>query len=265
MNKIFLILLVFLPFLSFSQINQTDANGLRQGLWKKQQPNGKPLYEGQFKNGKPVGEWKRYHEGGQVKAIISYRPQSDSAYAQLFDEWGKKVAEGYYLNEKKVGNWKYLSDKRIVADEQFNNGQKNGVSHTYYNTGEKLEEADWENGVQEGNYRVFFKNGMPFMEYKMHNNQRNGLCLTYFQNGKTELEANYKNGLRDGNWNYYKENGELWYTLKYVAGQIQNPEVRDSIANLQLQNFEKNKDSVVDPEKYLDDPAEYMMKKNVNQ
>ncbi len=169
-----------------------------------------------FKDGKPVGEWKRYHEGGQVKAIINYHPESDSAFTQLFDEGGKKVAEGCYLNEKKAGTWKYFFDNKLIADEQFNNGLKYGVSHKYYDTGEKLEEVDWKNGVEEGNYRIFFKTGKPFMEYKVDNNQRNGLCLTYFQNGRTELEAHYKNNLRDGDWNYYKDNGELWYTLKYA-------------------------------------------------
>ena len=259
-----LIILLFLPFISFSQINQTDANGLRQGLWKKQQPNGKPLYEGYFKDGKPVGEWKRYHEGGQVKAIIDYHPGSDSAFTQLFDEARKKVAEGFYLNEKKVGTWKYFSDNRLIADEQYNKGVKDGVSHTYYDTGEKLEEVDWKDGKKDGNYRVFFKDGNPFMEYKVHDNQRNGLCLTYFPNGNMEMEAHYKNDLRDGDWDYYNKNGGLWYTLKYVDGKIQNPEVRDSIANLQLQNFEKNKDNLIDPEKFMEDPAEYMMKRNQN-
>lgn len=98
--RVIFILLFLLPFISFSQINQTDANGLRQGRWQKMQPNGKPMYDGYFKDGKPVGEWKRFHTGGQVKAIIKYRTESDSADAKLMDEWGKKVAEGIYLNEK---------------------------------------------------------------------------------------------------------------------------------------------------------------------
>ena len=102
------------------------------------------------------------------------------------------------------------------------------------------------------------------MEYKMQYDLRNGLCLTYFQNGRTELEAYYKNNLRDGNWNFYEENGELWYTLKYKEGKILNPQVRDSIANLQLRDFEENKDNIVDPEKYLEDPAEFMIKKNID-
>jgi antitoxin component YwqK of YwqJK toxin-antitoxin module len=262
--RILIILLFFIPILSFSQNNQTDANGLRQGLWQKQQANGLLIYKGNFKDGIPVGEWKRFHTGGQVKAIINYRTDSDSADVKLFDEWGKKVAEGIFLNEKKSGLWVYFSEGRKVADEQFRNDNKLGKSHKYYDTGEVWEETDWVNGKQEGSYRVFFKTGEPFFQCKMSNNQRNGLCLTYFQNGRVELEANYKNGLHNGEWKYYSENGEYKYSLFYNDGELLNPNVRDSIANLQLQNMEKGKDMLVDPEKYMQDPSEYMIKKNMN-
>lgn len=261
--RIILFLLLFIPLLITGQINQTDANGLRQGLWQKQQPNGRLLYEGIFKDDVPVGEWKRFHEGGQLKAEIQYQTNSDSAFTRLFDEWGNKVAEGNYLKEKKSGLWNYFSENRKVSDEFFENGLKNGPSHKFYETGELLEKIDWQLGKQEGNYEVFFKTGEPFFQCKMSNNQRNGLCLTYFQNGKVELESYYKNGLHHGEWKYFNESGELLYTLLYSEGEILNPEVRDSINNLRLQNMEKNRDKIIDPAKYTDNPSEYMIKMNV--
>lgn len=264
LNMPFLVILFFLlPLFTFSQINQTDSNGLRQGFWQKQQPNGRLMYEGNFKDGKLVGEWKRFHTGGQFKALINYRTNSDSAFAQLFDEWGKKVAEGIFLNEKKSGLWIYFSEDRKIADEHFVDGEKHGKSHKYYDTGEVWDETDWVRGKQEGNYRVFFKNGKPFFQCKMSNNQRNGLCLSYFQNGRVELEANYKKGLRHGQWKYFDDQGIYRYSLLYNEGKILNPNVRDSISNLQLQNMEKGKDSVIDPEKYMEDPSEYMLKMNI--
>jgi len=261
--RILIILILFSPLFTFSQINQTDANGLRQGFWQKQQSNGRLMYEGNFKDGKPVGEWKRYHTGGQVKAIIKYQADSDSAFSQLFDEWGKKVAEGMYLNEKKAGLWIYFSEGRKIADEHFSDGEKHGQSHKYYETGEVWEETDWVRGKQEGSYRVFFQNGEPFFQCKMSNNQRNGLCLTYFQKGRVELEASYINGLRNGEWKYFDDQGSYRYSLFYDTGKILNPEVRDSISNLQLQMMEVGKDSVPDPEKYMQDPSEYMLKMNI--
>lgn len=261
--RIVLFLLLFIPFVVIGQINQTDANGLRQGLWQKKQANGKLIYEGSFKNGKPVGEWKRYHEGGRVKAILNYDSKSDSARARLFDEWGNKVAEGNYLDEQKAGTWVYYRENRKIGDEFYINGSKHGIARKYYETGEVWESVEWQNGKQEGKFQVFFKSGEPFFQCKMSNNQRNGLCLTYFQNGKVELEANYKNGLHHGEWKYFDENGKYRYSLKYDEGKLLNPEVRDSIGNLQIKNMEKNRDKMVDPEKYLEDPSECMRKMNV--
>ncbi len=261
--RILTILLILLPILSFSQINQTDSNGLRQGLWKKQQPNGRLIYEGNFKNGIPVGEWKRYHKGGQVKAVINYQQNTDSAFTKIFDKYGKKVAEGIFLNQKKEGNWIYFSGNRKIAEEQFKNGIKNGMSKNYYDTGEFLGETDWVNGEQEGKYQIFYKNGKPYLQCKMKQNQRHGLFLVHTKKGKLELEANYKNNLRHGAWKFYNSNGEFQYELNYNEGELLNPEVHDSIANIKMQNMEKGKDTITDPEKFMQDPSEYMRKMKI--
>jgi antitoxin component YwqK of YwqJK toxin-antitoxin module len=259
MRKAIFSILILIPFLSLSQINQIDANGQRQGFWTKEQPNGKLLYEGNFRDGQPVGEWKRYHEGGQIKAKINYRENSDSAFAQLFDVFGKKVAEGNYINEIKEGKWIIFSENRKVAEENYHSGLLDGLSRKYYDTGELLEETEWEEGKQEGNYRVFFKSGKPYLQCKMSNNQRNGLCISYFENGMTELEAFYTNSLHDKTWKFYDESGKLLYELHYEAGKILNPEVRDSIENQKLQQLEKQKGNILDPEKFLHDPSQYMI------
>lgn len=259
MRKIIYLLLFLIPVTVFAQVNQTDENGLRQGKWQKSYPNGRLMYEGMFKDEKPVGEWIRFHEGGQVKARINYAGGSDSAFAQLFDQWGKKIAEGVYVNEKRHGKWMFFSDNVKVSEEEFRNGLKHGISRKFYPSGEVLEESEWQNGTQEGNYRVFFKNGKPYMQCKFSNGKRNGLCLSYFQNGRVEMEAFYKNNLRHAEWKFNSEQGVYLYTLIYEEGQLLNPEVRDSIDNIQILNLESGRQNIPDPEKFLQDPSEYMM------
>jgi antitoxin component YwqK of YwqJK toxin-antitoxin module len=70
--KQFLLILMLIPMLSTGQqeINHTDNNGLKQGFWKRNYPNGRAMYEGVFNNDKPVGEWRRYHENGGLKSHI---------------------------------------------------------------------------------------------------------------------------------------------------------------------------------------------------
>lgn len=263
MKNLVLVIILLLPFSLLAQINKTDSEGMRQGLWKKQYPNGTLMYEGRFQDDKPTGEWKRYHKNGQVKAIIQYHKNSDSAFVQLFNPHGQKIASGNYVNEKKAGNWNYFSGNRKIAEEIFKKGKKHGISRRFYETGELLKQVEWQNGLQEGKYQVFYKNGKPYMQCKYSNNLRNGLCLIYFQNGRVELEAAYKNNLRHGDWNYYNKEGELLYTLKYEEGKLLNPKVRDSIDNRQMKNLEKARNSIPDPEKFIADPSEYMRKMNI--
>lgn len=261
MIRSFFFLLLFLPLLTLAQINQTDANGQRQGFWQKKQANGRLVYEGYFKDGKPVGEWKRYHPGGQLKALIEYK--GDTAFTQIFDVWHNKLTEGNYVNQKKQGQWKLFKNSVCIADEEYRDGVKHGVAHRYFNTGEVMEESFWENGTQTGNYQVFYKNGQAYIQCKMLDGKRHGLFLVFYENGQPEREAAYKNGLRHGEWRYYNTAGEYQYSLFYDLGQIQNPQVRDSIDNLRLNELEKNKGTLLDPEKFMEDPSEYLRKNSM--
>ena len=258
MRLIIISLILCVPFFVDAQINETDADGLRQGKWEKRYPNGKLIYEGQFKDGKPFGNWTRYYTGGMVKAKIQYDENSDSAFVQLFSEPGKKIAEGNYVDEKRAGKWTLFTRDIKISEENYVDGEKHGISRTFYPTGELFEKAEWKNGVQDGNYEVFFKNGEPYMQCKYSEGKRNGLCLSYFKNGRVEMEAYYKNNLRDGDWKFYNDDGEHLYTLKYNEGELLNPEVRDSIGNQKIQEMEKGRHNIPDPEKFMQDPSEYM-------
>ncbi len=259
MRLIVISLILCIPFLVPAQINQTDADGLRQGKWEKRYPGGNLVYEGQFKDGQPVGEWTRYFETGQVKAKISYDEYSDSAYVKLFSKFGNKLAEGNYLNEQKTGLWKLYSQNIKIAEESYKNGKKHGITKKFYPTGEVLEQSEWQNGKKEGRHQVFYKNGEPYMQCKFSDGKRNGLCLARFKNGRIEMEAYYENNVRHGEWKFYNKEGDYLYSLNYDNGKLLNPEVRDSIGNQQIEQMEEGRKNIPDPEKFMQDPSQYMM------
>ena len=262
MKKILFILLIIFPFLTDAQenINLTDGQGLRQGLWKRNYPNGRTMYEGRFKDGKPVGEWRRYHENGALRAILNHSEINDSVQAKLFDISGKLIAQGTYFNELKVGKWTYFTDGRIVSDEEYVDGAKTGISRVYYPTGELLEETEWVNDRKNGSYRAFYQNGRPFLECKYDNNMRNGFCVTYFPSGAMEVDAFYKNDLPHGEWKYFTENEELRLTLYYDEGVLLNPEALLEIETKQLEETERKGKSISDPEKFMHNPMEYLLR-----
>jgi antitoxin component YwqK of YwqJK toxin-antitoxin module len=216
------------------------------------------MYEGRFANDKPVGDWKRYHDNGKLQATIAYSEKSDSAFATLFDLTGTKIAEGAYINQVKVGTWKYFTGGKLVSEDQFSDGVKNGVSRRFYSSGKVLEYSELKAGKKHGQYVAYFENGQPYLEVAWANDQREGACRSYFENGKTELEAAYLAGQRHGEWKYFNDKGELLFTLKYQNGELLNPNVLDSVQNQKLNQMDQNKGKIVDPEQFIQNPEEYL-------
>ncbi|WP_157624819.1 toxin-antitoxin system YwqK family antitoxin [Sunxiuqinia dokdonensis] len=244
-------------------INRLDSNGQKQGFWQKKQTNGNLAYEGTFLNDQPLGEFKRYHANGLLKARLFYPEDSDTISAELFDIRGKLMAKGNYVGEKKQGLWQYFQNGQLISEEVFENNQKHGTSKTYYPTGELFEKTDWKNDLQTGIYRAYFKNGKPYLECRMEGGKRDGACQVYYENGQLELDAMYVQGLRNGDWNYYHPDGTFSHTLTYDLGLLLNPQVLDSIQQIQFNELEKNRSKLIDPEKFMDDPGRYMMENRI--
>jgi antitoxin component YwqK of YwqJK toxin-antitoxin module len=256
---LFLVCIIFSTGMAQESLNHTDAAGMKQGLWKKYQANGRPIYEGSFKDDRPSGEWKRYHENGALRALLQYKDNSDSVFARLYDTNGKPIAEGKYLHEKKTGLWYYFNNERKVSEEEFSDGMKNGTSRVFYPTGEILEEAFWKDDLRNGKYRAYYLSGKPFLECMYENNRRNGFCVTYYPSGTMEVDAFYTEDLPDGDWKYFTEEGSLRYTLHYSEGVLLNREVLMEVETGNLKELEKRGRNITDPEKYMQDPTEFLL------
>src|SRR5690606_6083048 len=111
-----------------------DAKGQKQGYWKKKdEKTGKLLYEGEFKDDKPVGKFKYYYPNDSVKAIITFRSGGPASYARLYHPTGKRMAEGKYkAPEVKDSVWTYYDETGILLSrETFVNGKREGNSFIY--------------------------------------------------------------------------------------------------------------------------------------
>jgi antitoxin component YwqK of YwqJK toxin-antitoxin module len=239
-------------------VNQLDAQGRKQGFWTKKDADGKLLYQGTFKNDQPVGEMKRFHPNGKLKAVLNFVEGSEISDAILYDERGNLIAQGKYNGQMKTGEWSYFKDTKIVSTESYLNGQKNGISKKYYSTGELMEESNWKDDKRHGTYSSYFQDGICFLKYNYVDGRLNGSFQTWFPNGVLELDANYYDDLRDKDWKYFSESGEISYTLKYELGNLLNPEVQDSIDAAQSDTFKTREDKIPDPEKFMQNPEEYM-------
>jgi antitoxin component YwqK of YwqJK toxin-antitoxin module len=241
-------------------LNQTDANHLKQGKWVGKYPDGTIRYEGIFKDNKPVGELKRYHENGKIKAILVYSPNSDKVKAELFNPEGSMVSRGNFIGTLKDSVWTYYDNKEIAARENYNKGLKNGKSYAYYPDGKTSNESEWVNGKLNRIARDFYPSGEKKSETRYLEGKRQGWSSVYFESGKPQIEGEYDNDQYAGTWKFFNPDGTIKFQLEYKNGMLQNPEALDSLQMDEFKAFDKVKGKIKDPEHYLENPGEYLSK-----
>jgi len=205
MRSSLMLLFLLMNGLAFSQVNQLDSKGRKQGKWEKTYPESIVYqYRGQFKDDKPVGKFTYFYESSKVKAIIKHNEiETGRSVAFFYHENGQVMSYGIYRNMKKDSVWvNYTPAGKLSTTETFKNDKLHGVTNVYFVTKE-LEgrqpvvatSKTYKNGVLEGEYKEFFING------------------------KTKLRGNYKNNVQDGPWEEFHLNGKRASTHRYLNGQ----------------------------------------------
>jgi len=240
------------------KVNQTDANGLKQGFWTKKYKNGVVAYEVTFKDNKPVGDYKRYHENGKLNAFLVYDEEGKWADAKMYDDNGKLIAEGKYNGKLKEGLWVYSNKGKKVAEETYKNGKKEGVSKSFFENGSISEEKHWNNDVENGVWRQYYPNGKKRLETRIDNGMRNSVYYLYYQNGMLEIRGKYKNDRMEGKWIYYDKKGKVVKETKYTKGIADNQDELDEEEQKIFKQFEENRKRLKDPKDYINNPYEYM-------
>jgi antitoxin component YwqK of YwqJK toxin-antitoxin module len=206
--------------------NQTDANNLKQGYWKKAYPNGKLMYKGYFKDNKPVGEMYRYFESGTIKALLNYDSKGEYAHARLFYEDKQLAAEGWYYNSLKDSTWSYYSyyEKTLTVRESYAKGARHGLMMHYYNNGDVSEKIEWKNDKKDGIWEQYFRGNVLKLKGSYINDKLEGVFLVYYEDGKPFVKGTYTNNQRNGMWTFYKEDGTLDMEMEYRSGRTVNEE-----------------------------------------
>ena len=154
----------FVLFLGFSQVNKTDAQGKKQGAWKKFYPNTQVLqYEGQFLNNQPIGEFRYYYPSGKVKAVLQHEKNTKKTAAWFYFENEQIMSEGSYSDMKKDAVWiNYAPEGFIVSKESYLNDKLNGSRIAYYLEGQEeaapktLNTAVYKVSLLDGAFTAYF-------------------------------------------------------------------------------------------------------------
>ena len=116
-----------------------------------------------------------------------------------------------------VGEVKPL--KKVYMGNLINGLQQEGKWIEYLYTGQKLWEENYKNGEVDGLSTNWYKNGQKESERTFKDGTRNGLWTDWNENGQKEKEINYKDGKQDGLWTEWYENGQKKYVMIYKDGE----------------------------------------------
>ncbi len=248
---IILILLVSASFIAAnSQLNQTDRNGLRQGHWIRKDPNGVTMYDGIFRDGHPVGEFKRFYENGARKSVMIFSQDGRQADAILYYPNGRLASKGRYVDQKKEGKWQFFSasdEEYLICEQSFTNDLRNGVSVGFYRDSTIGDRTNYVNDRKNGEWEQFYQNGKTYIKSGYRNGKLNGPFEAWYENGNKMYTGAYINDTREGLWLIYNEDGSVKYRIEYRQGVPDNHQM-DADASKFIDSLESQKGKIPDPE-----------------
>jgi antitoxin component YwqK of YwqJK toxin-antitoxin module len=230
MKEIIAIIIIIQSFLSYGQGNISDSYGRKQGHWRKiDEKTNKLIYEGDFKDDKPVGIFKYYYPNDSVRAVMKFKNEGKVAYAKLFHMNGKRMAEGKYLGkETKDSLWLYYDEAGVlISKENYKEGKKHGKAYVYLPDGGLSEERTYKMDVQDGPFKDYFDGKHVKSQGNYVNGKMEGKVVYFYPNGVEVAAGFYKNGLKNGPWIYKTESGKVREKELYKNGTLASKKETD--------------------------------------
>lgn len=224
MKKTALFLFILCSFLSGAQT--VDAQGRKQGYWKKKDDKGKLIYEGSFKDNIPVGRFRYYYQlVDSVRAIMDFKNEGKMAYARLFHINGKRMGEGKYINkEMKDSTWTFYDQAGVLlSKENYKAGKKEGLATVYLPDGTISEERTYKNDLQDGPFTEYFSGGAVKAKGAYVKGKLDGRVSYHYPNGVEVAAGYYRNGEKNGPWIYKTESGKIREKELYRNGILASP------------------------------------------
>ncbi|MCX6285390.1 MAG: toxin-antitoxin system YwqK family antitoxin [Bacteroidetes bacterium] len=177
-------------------------DGNKDGPWKEFFADGTLKSEGNYVDGKPVGDWKYYHLNGKTEQIGKFNKQG--------------IPEG---------KWKWFyEDGKLLREENYRNGLRDGLLSEYDDEGNLIEEGEFVDGEEDGPW--FYLTGNDYVKGTFRDGLRTGVWYTYslVRNAeKTDsllmFKGNFIDDLPDGKHIWFWDNGKVHDEGLFVMGK----------------------------------------------
>lgn len=191
-----------------------------------------------YNNGYPH---KLIHENPKYENLNSL-PNYDKSYKTYFIN-GKPEVIGFYKNGKLHGPYLvYNQNGQLVSSSNFNDGLREGEQLGFNSKGKLISKSYYKIikdsfnfiSVLDGESLSYYENGTLLSKGTYTNGVKNGIWKTWFKNGQLSTEENYCNGLYCSSVFHYDEEGKLivsqrWKVINNNQIQLSSKEFKNGI------------------------------------
>lgn len=164
--------------------------------------NGKPMYEKHFDGDKPSGEWRFWYDNGKLFAMGTptaddmgkgwtiynnsgevYHPEAfDSMVVLQFTDDQRPLSVSYFKDGDET-RYQFNDNYTLNAKGKVKNGKKEGRWEFFYANGQKMLEATYIGGIENGAYNSYRENGVPYYRGFYINGKRANIWEVYDEEG----------------------------------------------------------------------------------
>lgn len=119
-----------------------------------------------------------------------------------------------------VKETRFYSNGDTLSVTPMRKGVVHGIAIFYYPDNKRKEQTTFANGISQGVFKRFDKDGILVLEGILNNGEKNGVWTTWYDEVQKQEERSYLNGEPDGKWTYWYIDGELKREETYKLGKI---------------------------------------------
>lgn len=228
--------------LSSEQINQYNAEGEKEGIWKEFYPSGQIKSFTTYTDGKKDGYSRKYSPVGLIESQTLYQKgekqkidknpnERTEIVLKKYDD-GTLQSKGAYKGDKPVGiHREFDEDGNITMAYEYNensvllgkglvtkSGKRTGSWELFYPDGKTKAKGTYENGKRVGDWSFFFPNGKKEQTGTYKNGKPEGKWFWFYSDGSLRREGFYVDGKEHGTFNELSLNRDTLSTGEYVYG-----------------------------------------------
>lgn len=165
-----------------------------------------------YVNGEIEGELIEYYHGGIIKSKRNYKNgHLNGTSCWYYLSGNLKTKSNHFYGSYHGEHLEYWENGALKEKSNYYQNSLSGYYFSYHENGKPHTNCYYSGNLIDGLFYSYYDNGqLEFcLKYDKGNISQNGDTKIYYKNGNLKEITEYKNGKRTGNWKLYTESGTI--------------------------------------------------------